>query len=127
LELYVFIEHIINSINIMNNTKKKCKTHVIDKYTHRKRLCRLPLKNNDMYCLVHTINPIITQTDKFNELNNNNSKVGVCCFCKNECNPQSQACGRCARLTSTLGTHLWPNNYNVNHFLSIFYQILDED
>ena len=22
---------------------------------------------------------------------------GVCCFCKGECNPASQSCGRCAR------------------------------
>jgi hypothetical protein len=30
-------------------------------------------------------------------------KAGTCCYCKEECNPLSQACGRCLRMGSWYG------------------------
>jgi len=63
---------------------KRCKHKVVDKYSKKVRVCKN--KTDGEYCHIH------------NEIEN--FQEGLCCFCGEECNPCSQACGRCARALS---------------------------
>ena len=49
-----------------------------------KKSCRNKTRKIHGYCHVHDEYP-------------NYDEFGRCCFCGNPCNPNSQACGRCAR------------------------------
>jgi len=104
---------------------KRCKHNVVDKRTGRKRICKLNANNNDIHCYIHKISK-----NNSNNNNDNNDIVndiieeGKCCFCKNDCNPLSQSCGRCARSLSWYG---FLPNYGLDSFLTLYIQILSEN
>ena len=47
-------------------------------------------------------------------------KIGICCFCENDCNPNSQSCGKCSRLLTghALGWNNLPDYLNRKVFSS---------
>lgn len=47
--------------------------------------CKKKVYGKYIYCRVH-----------------NKIEEGICYMCRNECNPQSQICGRCARFVSLI-------------------------
>lgn len=54
--------------------------------TAEKKRCKKRISEGD-YCWLHYIvpeEPILLE-------------IGKCCYCQNDCNPASQACGSCAR------------------------------
>lgn len=54
--------------------------------------------NVDINNLTETvISKILNMLQEEDDKAKNDFSVGTCCFCKGECNPCSQACGRCAR------------------------------
>ena len=65
--------------------KNRC-TYLIKK---TKRKCKNKCKYENIFCHIHCYNNDIIQMDN-----------GKCCFCNNDCNPFSQACGICSRITS---------------------------
>ena len=77
---------------MVNN--KRCIFYVRDKKSKKIRRCKNQCVHN-LLCTKHSINNSkISKTEEsiYDELG-----YGICCFCYGECNPLSQACGRCMR------------------------------
>lgn len=72
--------------------KQRCNHELIDKITKRKRHCRK--FSPYYYCKSHEQDITVIDEDYFHS---------YCCFCGDECNPCSQACGRCIRKISLVG------------------------
>jgi len=78
---------------------KRCMFYIKDRETKKIRKC----KNNsvhDLLCVKHSKN--ITNIKNIRNIDQEKSiydelGYGSCCFCHGECNPLSQACGRCLR------------------------------
>lgn len=65
----------------------RCNQQIYNAKTYKFRKCRRNCKSGSLYCFQHTEH--IDHED--------DPDVGTCCFCGGECNPSSQACGRCPR------------------------------
>jgi len=84
----------------MDNIKKKrCCHEVEDRTTKRKRVCKR--KTYDIYCTQH--HELMNNLEEDSSYETIFEDEGKCCFCQEECNPCSQACGRCARTLSWYG------------------------
>ena len=73
--------------------RQRCSTEVIDRETKRKRKCKNRKEEGKDTCRAHT-----KEVEEEVETEILPSwEEGTCCFCGDECNPMSQACGYCMR------------------------------
>ena len=71
--------------------KNQCTAKCTNKKRCRNRISGVNKSNGKHICAIHgRVQKIVEIVVKQEELNK-------CCFCDLECNPSSQACGRCAR------------------------------
>jgi hypothetical protein len=69
-------------------------------------MCKLHPKKGNIYCHVHIKNNHVNSTVISNSddiINKYNFDINKCFCCNDECNPHSQACGRCARILTMRG------------------------
>ena len=65
---------------------------------HKNRKCKKNIYKGN-YCKIHR--DIVSKNNQLIE-----EEIGICCFCKGQCNPCSQACGKCARMMTA---YVWKN------------------
>ena len=84
----MFLNKLYNKYELFKMVKyKRCSEYVFDRNKKIRRKCKNRITNNKTYCSIHK------EDDPFK-----NWRMGLCCFCLEECNPASQSCGRCARM-----------------------------
>jgi hypothetical protein len=81
--------------------KHRCQWDVTDLTSGKTRKCSRKIDSDIMYCSQHQIifDNAFQEKSKVIEISKTlyDFGIGQCCYCQCECNPMSQACGRCMR------------------------------